>query len=223
MFGEEKMKSSRKAVLCFTAVVIYACSFPAFATIVSFDMSAAFPGAGVPVSPPPWMTATFDDGGSSGTVILTISVPGLTGNGQKVDSVYFNLAEGLDPTQLVFSNPTILAGGVQNIVVDHTGYNSYQADGDGFYDVRLSFDTDGPARAFNGGDVIQYTIALASLTANSFNFLSDPAPGGGSGPYKTAAHLQGVVSGGGSAWVTIPEPATIAILGLGALVLRKKA
>jgi hypothetical protein len=54
--------------------------------------------------------------------------------------------------------------------------------------------------------------------AESFNFLS--APDGGSGPFLTAAHVQGIgPRGDDSGWVTVPEPTGLALAGLGAAVL----
>jgi hypothetical protein len=52
------------------------------------------------------------------------------------------------------------------------------------------------------------------LTASSFNFLS--APDGGHGPFYTAAHVQGIgIDGNFSGWVTVPEPATWALVTTG--------
>jgi hypothetical protein len=172
----------------------------------------------VPTNPPPWLNATFDDGGSAGTVDLTITALGLTA-GEKVAGVYFNLDPVLNPALLAFSAPT-KTGTFENPTISK-GLNGFKADGDGFYDILIAFNNDGATKAFNGGEAVKYTITLASLTANSFDFVS--APDGGEGEYKTAAHLQSLGTCGNSAWVTTPEPATICLLGLGALsLLRRK-
>jgi len=186
------------------------------ATIVSLDMGVIFTGTGVPTNPPPWLNATFDDGGSSGSVDLTISAIGLTGV-EKVKEVYFNLDPALNPAQLVFSAP-IKTGTFTDPGIS-TGTDAYKADGDGKYDIMIAFST-ANADAFNGGEAVKYTITLASLTANSFDFVS--APGGGEGQYNIAIHLQSLGSTGDSAWATTPEPATIGLLGLGAFALRRR-
>jgi hypothetical protein len=153
----------------------------------------------------------------TGTVNLTITASGLTVN-EKVDEVYFNLNPALNPTQLVFSAP-IKTGQFDDPVISK-GTNGFKAGGDGYYDIRIAFKTN-QQKAFNGGETVKYTITLASLTANSFDFVS--APGGGGMPgYKTAAHLLSLGVNGYSAWATTPEPATVCLLGLGALCLLRK-
>jgi hypothetical protein len=218
------MSRNRFRVLAFLAViaalsVIFVSSTQA--GMVSFNMGAMFSWTGTPTYAPPWLNAKFVDV-SPGQVELTISAIGL-GLGEKIDGVYLNLDPVLNPFQLAFSAPT-KTGTFANPIISHgtssKPYDQYKADGDGKYDILIAFDTT-TAGAFNGGEAVKYTITLASLTANSFDFLSKPA--GGNGPFVTAAHIldTGGVSGT-SAWVTTPEPATICILGLGALSLLRR-
>jgi len=104
------------------------------ATIVSLDFSVIFEGPGVPTNPPPWINATFDDGGTPGTVDLTISAPGLNGNPEKISGLYFNLDPVLDPTQLLFSVPTVISGAFEDPLIS-LGVDSFKADGDGLFDI----------------------------------------------------------------------------------------
>jgi hypothetical protein len=185
--------------------------------IITMGADYEYSGGTAPAGTAPWITATFDDGGGTGSVTMTLSAANLTGP-ESVELWYFNLDPNLDPGSLTFSTPT-KTGTFETPTVS-TGINAYMADGDGNYDIQIAFNhTDGDDKRFTVGDSISYNITRAGLTANSFNFLSDPA--GGHGPYIMAAHVQNTPNGGGgSGWVTqIPEPSTLVLFGLGLSVL----
>jgi hypothetical protein len=208
-------------------VVLTWCAFEssaaAFAAVITFDYNFEFSGASSPSGPAPWLTATFDDFGGSGTVRVTMSTSGLTGS-EFVDGSggtggwFFNLNPTLDPTALTF---TFVSGNDANTIL--TGTDAFMADGDGNYDIRFGW-TAPPASRLAAGQTSVYDITLAGLVATDFNFLS--APGGGAGAFLSAVHVQGIGPGGTeSGWVApvaqlqpIPEPATLSLLGLGALV-----
>jgi hypothetical protein len=186
------------------------------AAIVSFGTNFEFSGGASPTGPTPWTTATFNDNGGTGSVVMTLANGNLV-NQEFTRNWHFNLDPSLDPTQLVFSAPTKV--GTFSDPSISKGVNAFQADGDGRYDLMLEFATSNPNR-FGPGESIQYTITgIATLTANSFNFLSSPA--GGHGPFLCASHIQGIgASGNDSGWVThIPEPATVSLAGLALLVV----
>lgn len=180
---------------------------PVQATSFTLEFNYEFSEATEPKGPSPWLTATFDDEGSAGMVILTLVASGLTGT-EFVTEWDFNLNPSLDPNQLSFvPNP----GSANSI---STGVNAFKADGDGRYDIQFLFPTNGSDR-FGAGDVAIFKISLTDITANSFNFLS--FPDGGHGPFLSAAHVQGIGDDGkDSGWVApVPEPSTMLLLGFG--------
>ncbi len=72
-----------------------------------------------------------------------------------------------------------------------------------------------------------FNITGANLTASSFGFLSQPGPGNNSGPFYSAAHIQGIPTGYGttSGWVA-PVPAALwmfapALLGMAGFMRRR--
>ena len=191
------------------------------AGVLKFDMSVEFSGATPPAGVSPWISATLDDGGTPGSVTLTLENTNLIAS-EFIDAWYLNLDDSLDVTDLIFSAPS--KTGTFSDPSISLSQNAFKADGDGRYDILIDFAQSGPNR-FGVGESVQFTITgIANLLASDFNFLS--APDGGNGPFLAAAHVQGIGSGGNdSGWVTTPEPGSLALLGLGAVTLlrRRKA
>jgi hypothetical protein len=182
----------------------------------------------------PWITAVFQDTSTPGSVMLTLSAPHLTGN-EFVSGWYFNLNPALDPTQLQFNSATVSSGsftlpGIRESV------DSYKADGDGKYDILLSFSTSGGLNGnFTSGDSLSYTLSgnFGSHVLSAADFLFLSAPAGGHGPFDAAAHVQGIgQNSGASGWVdpsspimgqdVVPAPdgaATMMLLGVGVLAV----
>ena len=205
-----------KSRILMTLVAALALTAAANATILTYDLSVEFSGATPPVGAAPWLRATFDDGGSPGSVVMKLTTPNLTAT-EFVSGWYFNLNPALDPTSLSFSGP-VKTGSFTDPAIN-LSVDAFKADGDGKYDILLDFATDdGFPTRFGAGDEVTYTITgIPTLTANSFNYLSLPA--GGHGPFPTAAHVQSIgPSGANSGWVTVPEPATMSVLGIGSIV-----
>lgn len=99
------------------------------------------------------------------------------------------------------------------------GSDAFQADGDGRYDILIDFSTASADRLLPGETVIfDLTSTTAGFTSDSF--LVFAAPGGGNGPFRAAAHLQGLPNGQ-SDWVAeeIPEPTSMILLGTGLATL----
>jgi hypothetical protein len=191
----------------------------AHAAMMSFAyqlyINTEFSGATAPEGVPPWLTATFDDGGSAGSVDLTLQTVNLTDN-EFLFEWLFNLDPSLDPTALLFSTPAKTGAFTDPTI--NLGVDSFKADGDGFFDIKIEFNnTDGAPTRFGVGDAIEYTITgIPTLTAHSFAFFSES--GGGQGEYPTAAHVGGIgPDDADSGWVSVPEPATLAILAAGVL------
>jgi hypothetical protein len=184
---------------------------------ITFDLNVEFSGATPPAGTPPWLRATFDDGGGSGSVTLTLTALNLTGT-EFVTEWDFNSA--VDPTTLTIVQNTGPTATISQ------GSNAFQADGDGLFDIEINFASGPPAARFGSGDTATFTITDTTITANTFNLFS--APGGGHGPFHTAAHVQGIgTAGNDSGWIgdtggtgtgtgtPVPEPSSLFLLGGG--------
>jgi VPDSG-CTERM motif len=131
-----------------------------------------------------------------------------------LDALYLNLNPLLDPTQLDFGSPTGGSGFGDDPVIS-LGTDAFKADGDGLYDILLQFDIAPPGDRFDDSDSITYHITgIAGLVEGDFNFLSTPS--GGHGPFKAAAHIQGVgPEGEGSGFIApngVPDGGATAML-----------
>lgn len=197
---------------------------PSYATIISYDLGLEYSGGTRPVgTPPPWLTATFDDGGSPGSVSLKMDATDLTGtekvgawlfnaNGSDslISSLNFNYNAGLsntsDPTNSITTGPP------------PPPLNAGPAHG---FDIEFVFFTNG--NNFGAGDVLVYDIfSAAPIDANTFLAFNSS----GKGPFETAAHVQSIGSSGGSGWIApgsginpVPEPTTMFLVGIGLIGL----
>ncbi len=195
--------------------VLFCAAAAASADVVEFRMSYEFSGATSPTGSLPWLIVTIDDCGTAGSVNLTLQAKNLIGN-EFVSEWYLNLDPNLNPDDLSFSPPTKF-GSFDAPAID-LGENKFKADGDGNFDIMFMFDTGGNAsNKFGVGEKIQYTITgISTLTASSFDFLSDSGKKTG---WPTAAHVQAIGDESKSGWVSVPEPATLSLLAVGAAAL----
>ncbi|RJQ55610.1 MAG: PEP-CTERM sorting domain-containing protein [Nitrospiraceae bacterium] len=207
---ETKMK---KQIIITSLVAVLIASMVSFgqATMISINLDTEFSGATPPAGTAPWLTATFDDAGTPGSVMLTMSTANLTGT-EFVSTWSFNLNPALNPVSLNFAYSS---GEMFSSLTQ--GVNCCKADGDGFFDISFNFNNG----AFTSGETSVFNITgIPTLTALDFDFLS---LGSGNSPdgLKTAAHVQSIgVDGNDSGWITgettvVPEPGTVFLLGAG--------
>jgi hypothetical protein len=197
---------------------------PARATTLTFEYGFEFSGATAPAGPAPWLTATFDDEVNPGFVRLTMDTADLTGdefvdgNGTGKGGWYFNLNPLFNPNQLTFG--FISGNDADNIL---KGIDAYQADGDGRYDIRFTWNSASPFRLSAGQTAVYDIAGIPGLTVNDFNF--DSAPAGGKGPFLSAAKVQGIGLQAESGWVApttvtitqVPEPTALVLFGVALL------
>ena len=198
-------------------------SVNAHATLISATPNADFSGT---ISATGFPTITFDDFGGTGTVTVEIDLTNLAPSTAFTSDWWFNF-DG-NATSLGFGNisktgtfdtPTF------NTCNNCTNLSSFRPDGDGFFDIWLSFVTSGSAR-FDAGEILKFDITLAGITANDFNLLSIAGTGDTSNDFHcVATHVQGTTGdgsdhlGASSCSSNVPEPTTLALMSLGLIGL----
>lgn len=207
----KKMDSRLGRVAASAALALSLFSAPKASADFFYHFSNVFSGTS-PSDPAPWIDAFFHDV-SPGTVDLTITASGLA-TGEFMSGIYINLNPNDAPTSLSFTK--LSTTGSFSLPTISEGVDSFKADGDGKYDVLFSFGT-ANSTTFSAGDSITYKITgVTGLTAMDFDYLSLPA--GGHGPFLSAAHIQGICTADGSAWVSptgltpVPEPTPAVLL-----------
>jgi hypothetical protein len=179
-----------------------------------------------------WLKATFEDV-STNVVRLTLDNQ-LTGNeflGK--GGVYFNIDSVISVDEIEWA-----ASGPFDASIDF-GTDAYKADGDGFFDMLVSFGADESTRWHGGGATRTFTLtyegAAGVFNEESFRYLSSGEGGkNGNSNYfglPVAAHVQGLgPNANDSTWITsstaIPEPSALAAWGvlslIGGLYLRHR-
>ena len=176
-----------------------------------------------------WATAEFIDLGTD-NVQLTLNVTNNLNPTEFIGEFYFNSI--MSTSLLTF---TAQAGGGSYADIQK-GNNSYQADGDGLYDLLFDFPPfPGPGadkNAFTAGEFVIYNITGTGVSASNFYDISVPGTGS-NGPFYAAAKLQGIdcdevnysecAAQGGttSAWSAgvVPEPISSTLFLVGAATL----
>jgi len=197
---------------------------PTEANIVTFDLGYVFSG-GPLGGTAPWLRATFDDGGTPGSVTLTMSAVGLTG--QFVDGnatatpvvaggwfFSFNPAKNIGSLTYSF----VSGNDADRVDIDINGSTqpNLLANDSGLYDIRFQWDNDAgpPNKRFRPGQTATYTFSgISDLVASDFYFLSTgSASVTANGRYYSAARIQGGTTDGippDPGWVgasPVPEP-----------------
>lgn len=200
---------------------------PLQAATITMDFNDSFGDLGDPDTAPPdgvapWMTATFDDGDTAGSVTLTIDL-----FANEVSEIYLNVWDVFGAENLTFSSnntSAVTSWSASLETADPVLETGFKADSDGWYDILIDLPPPGSDR-FTAGETLVFDITGAGITAAYFNLLSEPDLVDTEGPYAGVAKFVSTGAEGlQSDWVgsvgepggpTIPIPAAAWLFGSG--------
>ncbi len=164
---------------------------------------------------PPMGTVTLTDLGTS----MRFDIVNNAGAGSKLDSLYFNfLHETTNPNQLVFSNISAATGTYATLLAPLTTSTlpGLKADGDGYFNGKFEYTSN---NFLANGQTLSFQLSATGqdLEENDFHLFS--LPGGGSGSYILASHIQNLQPGGTSAWVGTTAVAAVPLPGAALMFL----
>ena len=225
------MKRSISALL---GSILLASLGPVSASTLTLDFDISFgdpldPNTEAPDGLGPWMTAEFDDGGTAGSVTLTLSVAGDVG-AATVTAVYLNVDDAIGGANLTITG--VDETSINPNAIISQGTDAFKAGNDGLFDLLFELPPPGDDR-FTAGETLTYNILGDGLLASSFNYFSAPDPNelDPSGPFLGAAKFANTgtcVDPGNpdlpcyenSDWVgAVPVPAAVWLFGSGLLGL----
>lgn len=194
---------------------------PATASAVMYNLDYVFSPPTGTVSP--LGTITLTDLGNT----VRFQVGNQAGAGSKLDSLYFNFGRaGVNPNQLVFSSVSAASGSYQTTLAP-TGSSTVaalKADGDGYYDGKFAYQG---SNFLGHGQTLSFDLGVAGYDLDTSDFHLFSIPGGGTGTFIMASHIQNV-SAGNSLWVgtntaVVPLPAAgwLFVTGVAGLVGRR--
>jgi hypothetical protein len=169
----------------------------------SFGNGGAYSGNVPSASTPIYATATIAWVDGTNTATITMNVQNGLQIGAYVNDWFFNLDPANSFTSLMYTSGVHAASGG----LYYTQANGYNADGGGYFDMRISFPTANPGELGRGNTSV-YTLTTQNiLSANSFNYDSVHKQGGqwvvDPRDIQSAVHVQGYA---GSVWLKQCSP-----------------
>ncbi len=184
------------------------CGFTSASASITFDFGTIVTGA--PAGGPLYARLTISNAGLNTVSLVlenTATLPAATG--QAIHRMHLNV----DPFIV-----GLIVSSADPHFVDFDYTQDGQHDAGSSFDLQINFDIAPPADRFLPGDIVAMTATGVGLTENNFLPLS-----AGNAPRQAMVHLISIPPNGNSAKVTtVPEPASIAALGLGTLALLRR-
>ncbi len=174
--------------------------------VVIFDFSIVVTGA-TPGGAAPWATLSISDSGAD-TVDMTLSHNASSAAGQFLTRLWLNMSPYPSSPAIIHSSPKITGATFSENGVHNAG---------GDFDMEVRFETSnagGGVNRLKPGESVSWKITGSGLTESAFL-----ANSGGSLNVLGMIHVQGINGEDSGKIVPVPEPVSVATMGIGLLGL----
>lgn len=177
---------------------------------IQFDFSNLATGS-TPAGTAPWATLVGNQNGAN-RVDFTFSHNASSAAGQFITRLYLNISPfpGNLALTLVGATPQYSS---------HSFSQNGHSDASSSFDFEMQFGTSnagGGLARLEPGESMSFFITGTGLTESSFLAMS------GGTPRQAMIHLQGIPGGQSGKLTPVPEPATLGVLGIGAIALLRR-
>lgn len=182
---------------------------PSASAIVTFDFEVLITGQ-MPQGSSPWATLTIEDNGTD-TVDMTLSHNAGSAQGQFISKLLLNIDPFADNLTLSHSSTKITGSGF--------GMDAFN-DAGGMFDMYVDFEVsnrDGGAHRLKPGESVSWQVMGDGLSEDDFVALSQ-----GNLNVFALLHIQGINGGGSGKVAPVPEPGTLAAIGVGLAALASR-
>ena len=182
---------------------------PSASAIVTFDFEVLITGQ-MPQGSSPWATLTIEDNGSD-TVDMTLSHNAGSAEGQFISKLLLNMDPFADNLTLTHSSTKITGFGF--------GMDAFN-DAGGRFDMYVDFEVsnrDGGAHRLKPGESVSWQVMGDGLSEDDFVALSQ-----GHLNVFALLHIQGINGEGSGKVAPVPEPGTLAAIGVGLAALASR-
>lgn len=190
----------------FLSTAIFSVLAASSQAIIVFNFGTMVTGV-TPGGAPPWATLTIQDAGAN-TVNLTLTHNATSASGQFITELWMNMQPFPSNPQMVENSATITG-----VTFDENNINNASL----IFDLSVTFETSNTSGdRLEPGESVSWQFTGTGLNENAFNSFAK------GGDVLAMIHMQGLANGESGKVGVVPEPASLAVIAMGAAALLRR-